>query len=663
MAQVRRSVSAWLFAALLAPLVLIGVLLGAFSSADTATERIPVALVNNDEIIVEEDEDGEETFFLASRPLVLELVGGDDITLDWVITDSERAAEMLERGEVYAIFEIPEDFSEKVQTLDTIEPEQATFIIRTNPARSYLTGIVAEQIGAQVAAALNEEFGKAILDGLFTVIVDLGDAFTEAADASREISDGVQELSDGVSELSDGVRELRNGTRDLADGYAEFDDGLKQYVDGVGQLADGLSEFERETRDLPQLTDGVRAYTGGVSQFAAGLQDQVTTLNASIPLLEQQVADKQAAVDNDPGNTAAQQELQEATTQLLQASVTRGVLQGLLGDDRFQALVAAGPTLTASVDDAVTGIRNGLVDSRDGSNELASANQELLDGSDEIRSGTSELASGVRELDDGVRELDDGVAELADGVQEFADALTEGAEEIAAEAPGEVADATLAALVSPVNSSNDSGQLDSGVNDNLTAVIIPLGLWLSSLLLIVALPAPSLRSLGSTVSSTRLVIRQLGPTLVMSATQAAVALTLVHTLGGVSLSTLGWTLPLVFAGALAFVALHFLVWAWRPKAVVPMSLALLVLQIATFGVLLPAQILPEIYQTVVGWGPISWLADALLGAASGDTPGRMAGVLIGLLLTAAASLLLSRALFGSRRHKMVKDYYLTGSVN
>ena len=656
MASARNSVTVWLFAALLAPLLLIGVLLGAFSNADTATERIPVALVNNDEIIIEEDEDGEETFFLASRPLVLELVGGDDITLDWVITDSERAAEMLESGEVYAIFEIPEDFSKKVQTLETTEPEQATFIIRTNPARSYLTGVVAEQIGVQVAAALNEEFGKAILDGLFTVIVDLGDAFTEAADASREISDGVQELSEGVGELSDGVRELRDGTRDLASGYAEFDDGLKQYVDGVGQLADGLSEFERGTRDLPQLSDGVRGYTSGTGLLILSLQllSDPTSPQAAPLLAALEANGFPGATNGLPGATTFVDAVIAAILLSQQQSVPDG---GFINQ-----LEAGGPVLTSEVDKAVTDLRKGIVDVRDGSRELASANADLLDGSAEIRSGTSELASGVRELNDGVRELDEGVAELADGVEEFADALTEGAEEIAAEAPGEVADATLATLVSPVSSSNDPGPLDSGVNDNLTAVIIPLGLWISSLLLIVALPAPSLRALGSTVSSTRLVLRQLGPTVVMSLTQAAVALALVHTLGGVSLSALGWTLPLVFAGALAFVALHFLVWAWRPGAVVPVSLGALVLQIATFGVLLPAQILPEIYQTVAGFGPISWLADALLGAASGDATGRMAGPLIGLLLTAVVSLLVSRALFGSRRHKLVKDYYLTGSV-
>jgi putative membrane protein len=614
----------WVFAALLAPLLLIGALLGAMSNADTATERIPVALVNNDEIIIEEDENGEETFFLASRPLVLELVGGDDISLDWVITDSERAAEMLESGEVYAVFEIPATFSQSVKTLDSTSPEPATFIIRTNPARSYLAGIVAEQIGVQVASALNQEFGKEILDGLFTVIVDLGDAFIEAADASREISDG-------VSELSDGVGELRNGTRELANGYAEFDDGLGQYLDGVGQLADGLATFERETRELPDLARGVGQYTDGVTQISGSLSDLVG--NAS-------------AFFSSPAVTYATPEAEATAAQILAG------LQALSGG--LGTAAQSGPALKSGVNDAVGGIREGLVDSRDGARELANASGELRDGSGEI-------LSGVRELNSGVRELDEGVTELAEGVLEFADALTEGAEEIAEELPGDVSDETLETLVSPVTSTIDSGRLSAGVNDNLSAVIIPLGLWLSSLLAIVVLPGLGRRPMSSTVSSSRLLMRSLGSALVMAAGQAGVALALIHTLGGVSWSALGWTAPLVFVGTLAFIAVHFMVWAGSPKAVVPLSLAALVAQIATFGVVLPAEILPAAYQAVAGWGPVSWLSDALLGAAAGDATARMMAPLVGLSVLAVVAVFISRWLFGRRRHALVRDYYLTGA--
>lgn len=610
----------WGFAALLAPLLTTGVLLGAMSNADTATERIPIALVNNDEIITETDEDGEETFFLASRPLVLELVGSDDLTLDWVITDSERAAEMLETGEVYAIFEIPENFSEAVQTLDTTEPEAASFVIRTNPARSYLAGVVAEQIGTQVASALNDEFGREILSGLFTVIVDLGDAFTEAADASREISDGANELSDGVTDL-------RDGTSDLATGYVDFDSGLREYLDGVTQLADGLETFERETRDLPELVDGVNQYTGGVTQISGSLSDLVVGWENFI---------------NDLGLPPPAQGFAEE------------LLDGLRAVDSGLATVSnSGPALRSGVDTAVDGIRDGLEESADGARELADAGGAVRDGSGEIVSGTRDLA-------DGVQDLNDGVSELADGVSEFAEGLTEGAEEIAAESPGEVADETLDTLISPVVSETDSGETQAGATDSLAALIVPLGMWLASVLVVVLLPIPGMRVLASTVSSTTLVVRQLGSTLVMAVIQGFVALTLLHTLGGVSLSSLGWTLPLVLAGSFALTTLHYALWAGAPKALIPLSLTAFVAQIATLGVVLPAEILPSWYAAVAGWGPISWLSDGLLGAAAADTPSRMAGSLIGLILLGVFSSLIARWLFGRRRHRLVRDYYLTG---
>ena len=615
----KRKIWAWGFAALLAPLLTIGVLLGAMSNADTATERIPIALVNNDELITETDEDGEETFFLASRPLVLELVGSEDLALDWVITDSDTAAEMLETGEVYAIFEIPENFSEAVQTLETNEPKAASFIIRTNPARSYLAGVVAEQIGTQVASALNDEFGREILSGLFTVIVDLGDAFTEAADASREISDGVNDLSDGVTDL-------RDGTSDLASGYVDFDSGLGEYLDGVTQLADGLETFERETRQLPELADGVASYTSGVSQAIAGLQNQLNLTNAGLA-----------------GSTDPQE--------ILQLTITKQVLEGLV--TQLAPLSSGGATLAQQTDVAIDGVRDGLEESAGGARELADAGATLRDGSGEIVSGTRDLA-------DGVQDLNDGVTELADGVSEFADGLTEGAEEIAAESPGEVSDETLDTLISPVVVETDSGGTRAGATDSLAALIVPLGMWLASVLAVVLLPIPGMRVLASTVSSTTLVVRQLGSTLVMAFVQGAVALTLLHTLGGVSLSALGWTLPLVLAGSIALTSLHYAVWAGAPKALLPLSLTAFVAQIATLGVILPAEILPRWYAAIAGWGPISWLSDGLLGAAAADVSSRMAGSLIGLILLAVFSSLIARWLFGRRRHRQVRDYYLTG---
>jgi hypothetical protein len=112
--------------------------------------------------------------------------------------------------------------------------------------------------------------------------------------------------------------------------------------------------------------------------------------------LEQQIAGVQAALAEDPTNEELGGALRMLSGELVQASVARGILLGIIGNEDFATLVAAGPVLTKSVDDAVKGIRSGLIESGMDHKELASANPDLLDGSAEIRSGTSELASGVR---------------------------------------------------------------------------------------------------------------------------------------------------------------------------------------------------------------------------------------------------------------------------
>jgi putative membrane protein len=614
MTAARKSTWLWILGALAVPLVLIGTLLGAFSSAESGLERIPVALVNNDELITETDENGEETFFLASRPLVLELTGSEDIQVNWVITDQETALQMLDDGEVYAIFEIPDDFSLAVKSLETTSPRPATFTIRTNPAHSYLAGVAAEQIGTQVASALSEEFGREILNGLFTVILDLGDALDQAAEGAREIRDGVDELSDGVGDL-------RTGTDDLASGYREFDDGLGQYLDGVGELSDGLSTFERETRELPELAAGVRAYTDGVAQAVAGLNAQIAQLDAKSPDL-------------------SAQEL-----------ITRGVLAQVV--EGLSPLVSGGSTLSGQANTAIRGVREGIVQTADGAEQLADASGELRSGSADIRSGTGDLASGVAELDDGV-------AELADGVTEFADALTDGAEQFKEEAPADPTDETLTTLTRPVQSAFDSGANEAGFQQNVAVLVVPLGLWLSALVTFLLFPVPSARTLASTLSTTTLMRRQLGQAGGMALVQGAVALALLHTLGGVPLAAIGLTTTLVALGALGFTVLHYAVWAAAPRAVALVSLVALVAQLATIGVVLPAEILPAVYRALSGFGPVSWLADGLLAAAAGGSPGRILASSIGFALLIAVSLGLGRALLGRRRHRVVREHLLGG---
>lgn len=331
------AVALWILVAIVTPVIIIGGLLGALSSAGNGLERVPVALVNNDELIREADDNGEETIIFASKPLVTELVTSEDFAVDWLVTNSEQARALLASGDVYAIVEIPKDFSLAVTTLDSEDPQQATFTIITDSSRSYLAGVLSDQVGAALAAGVSDEFGSGIMDGLFAAIVDISDGFQETADAADELASGVEGVSDGMSEL--------------ASGYEDFDDGLGEFAAGTRGLSDGLDALSASTSQLSQISTGLSAIkdSGALSGNPAQ-----PTLNTLIDAL---------------------------------AVAIPGVSNGIVALDKGADALA-----DSSVD-----LEAGSGDIRDGLSALAEGTETLSDGSREFADG---LAEGATELGD-----------------------------------------------------------------------------------------------------------------------------------------------------------------------------------------------------------------------------------------------------------------------
>ena len=583
----------WMGAAILMPLVVIGSLLGLTASADTALERIPVALVNNDELVTTTNDDGEEEFILASRPLITELITNDTTRVDWVITSTEAANTLLANGEVYAVFEIPADFSQAVSSLSTSDPRQATFTIRTDPTRSYLSGIVGDQLGDSIGKALSVEFAEQTTKGLFTVIVDLGDAFGEAADAAATISEGTTDLSEGIRTLAEGMPELDEGATDLAEGYATFDNGLGEYTAGVTALSDGLDTLQAGTSSLSALSTGVSNYTTGVS----GLSSTLTSLNAYI-----------ASLTDSTG---------KSTLQAIEANLA--------------TLASGGSTLSSQTTTALSGITSGVLEIDKGADALDLSGQEIMTASDAFRGATGDFAEGISELSTGVVDLNSGATELAEGVDEFATGLSEGADEIQSAATTVPSAQALTALTSPVVFSGEDRSEAVSAQTSLASIIIPLGLWLVVLVTLLLAPRLSSHALTSTSRPARLVRTSFGPLLGIGAVQALFALTLLHTLGGAGWSTLGASAGVIVAGVFAFLALHYLVWVWRSSWLPALSIGFGALQIASIGTLVPTEIFPAPYRVLEGLTPVSWFTDALLAGISGGDPARIIGGVVALV--------------------------------
>ncbi|MBN9141122.1 MAG: YhgE/Pip family protein [Micrococcales bacterium] len=328
------------------PLAFAGLTMAALSDTGDGIDRIPAAIVNEDQMVTRTADDGTQTPVLAGRLLVTELTGSDSPGMDWQLSNAAEAADKLASGEVYAVLTIPSDFSESVVSLSSPDPVQAQLSLKTDDAHSYLAGSVAQSLGDGMVRAFGSELTKQYISGLYTQFGAVGEAFTQAAD-------GAQRLSDGASQAASGAQ--------------QYADGVVQYTGGVSKLASGLGKLNAGAAQLDAISANVAQYTGGISQLSAGIAAQTAAL---------------AADPTDP--------------------VALGTLQVL--SQRLSETAAGGSQLAAGVASGIDGIQSGIAQSASGASQLAANGGAIASGAQGLADGTGQLSTGASELATGLRE-------------------------------------------------------------------------------------------------------------------------------------------------------------------------------------------------------------------------------------------------------------------
>ncbi len=315
-----------LAAVALVPLAFTGLFVAALGQSDTALERIPAAIVNEDELITTTTPQGEEQVVFAGRQLVTELTGAEGF--DWTITNADQAQAALDRGEVYAVLTIPSNFSESILSLQSGDPRRAEIAIRTDDARAYLTGSVAQVVGQSMTDAFGRAVTEQVIGGLFASLGQVGTSLGTAADGASSLAGGARSLSGGIAE----------------------------YTAGVDGLADGLWTISNETESLGALASGIAEYTGGVSQVSAGLS--AFPVDAVAPAAQPQF---QALVQGLAAAAAGGPALAEGASSLPQ--LQQGIEQTAIGAsqlaDASPPLIAGADQLAAGADELATGLRDG----------------------------------------------------------------------------------------------------------------------------------------------------------------------------------------------------------------------------------------------------------------------------------------------------------------
>lgn len=350
----RRLRFAGIAAVVLVPLAFTGLYIASVGDPRQGLDHIPAAVVNEDELVTSTSPDGTETKVLAGRQLVTDLTGTDSPGLDWQLSNASDAADMLARGEVYAVLTIPSDFSSSIVSLQGGDPQKAQLTIQTDDAHSYLAGTVAQSVGDGMVRSFGSAITENYISGIYASFGQLSEAMTQAADGAGQLASGATSAASGATQLTSG---------------------LSQYTGGVSQLASGLKQLDTGAAGLDKLSSGVKSYASGVSQLSAGIAQATAALTAN------------------PSDAAALAQLQYLSGQLTQAA-------------------AGGSTLATQTRTAIDGVQSGISQSASGASQLAANGPALVSGASGLASGVSKLASGAGDLSSGLAE---GASKLPSG--------------------------------------------------------------------------------------------------------------------------------------------------------------------------------------------------------------------------------------------------------
>lgn len=260
-------------AVVLVPLAFAGLFVGAVGQGDSAIDRIPVAIVNEDTLQTVTQPDGTEQNVFAGRQLVTELTGSEGF--DWTITNEDAAEAALDAGEVYAILTVPSNFSDSILSLSGDDPQKADISIRTDDAHSYLTGSVAQVVGQTMADTFGNAITAQYIGGIYSSLGDLGTSLTAAADGATQLQNGATSLSSGLTQYTGGVESLASGLSQLEDGAAglsQLNVGIAQYTGSVSQLSSLASSIDLSSVTDPVAAAQLQALVGGLAQASAGGQ-------------------------------------------------------------------------------------------------------------------------------------------------------------------------------------------------------------------------------------------------------------------------------------------------------------------------------------------------------------------------------------------------------
>lgn len=346
----------------------------------------------------------------------------------------DEAQEGMKKGNYYATIEIPENFTECLESASTEDKQIAQVTYSPNQATNYLATQIVNSAVKTIELNLQSKIDKKI-------IANLASKLNEVPDNLQEISNGADTILNGTESLNDGIKQISDGTNTLSNSYKEFDEGVnsaytgsKSLNSGISQVSDGVETLKNGGKSLDSAIDQINQGADQLSsQGAEGITELstgVTDLNTGAKTLNDGVAEYVTGVNTLSENTEVflnkliktADALGDNCDPTLKAFATQA--QGFFAKDSktnmngFESVAVGGKKVTAGSNSLYAGTQK-LAKGTEKLGTLTNGIQSLKTALTQVKQGTTSLNNGIATLQNGTTQLSKGSKSLETGLEKL----------------------------------------------------------------------------------------------------------------------------------------------------------------------------------------------------------------------------------------------------
>jgi len=520
----------------------------------------------------------------------------------------------------------------------------------------------------------------------------------------NEASNGSTQLSDGLSTLNSGLSAMQQGQRELYDGAVQTEDGTGNLVQGLDKSLNGMEELQAA---LPQLTEGTNQLNENAPQLVAGTKqlaegnvaasEGADSLSQNISTLTETVNQLAATLETVPLEDEQQKQLLDLVEALNRIDdggkqLATNLHQLSDGANSLYANVEQLPENTSKLHEGTASVKNALQQLTSGQVELYNGAVQINDAQSQVSQGLKtfgekigEVKTGVEQLENGGKVLDSGIHELAsssvaleDGTSKLADGattlnngvseLSEGTNELSSKLSDATADTKDAKgsddqyemVADPVHLETKELHKVSNYGTGLAPYFLSLALFVGSLLVTVVFPLRE--TTGIPKSGISLFASKFSVLCIVAIVQSILAdIVLLYGLG-LEVKSVGYFMLFSIITSLTFMAIvQFLVTTMdNPGRFI--AIIVLILQLTTSAGTFPIELLPEIFQKINHWLPMTYSVEGFRSIISiGDfgTMWNQVYKLAGMMLV----MMLGTIVYFSRKVKKDRSIHENRSIN